>query len=243
MRRIVRIAGTTLVVAGALMLVWVVVVWRWQDPFTAAYTHWKQHQLASSYDHRFVAYKPSPTPRTTISPALATRVLGQEARRYRLGSHRGQAIGRIRVPRLGLNMIFVNGTDESSLEKGPGRDLRTYMPGEGQLIYIAGHRTTYLAPFAHIDALRPGDTITLEVPYGTFRYRVYRHVIVDADDLAVLRSGGREVVALQACHPRFFASQRYIVYGRLTQVEPRGGHAFRPTSTSLAAAPLAAAQG
>ena len=243
MRRILRIAGTTLVVVGVLMLVWVVVVWRWQDPFTAAYTHWKQHELASSYDHRFVAYKPSPAPRTTISPALATKVLGEEARRYRLESRRGQAIGRIRVPRLGLNMIFVNGTDTASLEKGPGRDLRTYMPGEGQLIYIAGHRTTYLAPFAHIDSLKPGDLIVLEVPYGTFRYRVYRHVIVPADDLAALRSSGREVVALQACHPRFFASHRYIVYGRLTQVAPRGGHAFTPPSTSLTAAPLAAAQG
>jgi len=242
-RRILRIAGTTLVVVGVLMLVWVVVVWRWQDPFTAAYTHWKQHELASSYDHRFVAYKPSPAPRTTISPALATKVLGEEARRYRLESRRGQAIGRIRVPRLGLNMIFVNGTDTASLEKGPGRDLRTYMPGEGQLIYIAGHRTTYLAPFAHIDSLKPGDLIVLEVPYGTFRYRVYRHVIVPADDLAALRSSGREVVALQACHPRFFASHRYIVYGRLTQVAPRGGHAFTPPSTSLTAAPLAAAQG
>ena len=243
MRRIVRIAGTTLVVAGVLMLIWVVVVWRWQDPFTAAYTHWKQHQLARSYDHRFVAYRPSPTPRTTISPALAAQVLGKEARRYRLSSHRGQAIGRIRVPRLGLNMIVVNGTDATSLEKGPGRDLRTYMPGEGQLIYIAGHRTTYLAPFAHIDSLRPGDVITLEVPYGTFRYRVFRHVVVPADDLAALRSHGREVVALQACHPRFFASHRYIVYGRLTQVAPRGGHMFTPPSTSLAAAPLAATQG
>ena len=243
MRRILRIAGTTLVVAGALMLVWVVVVWRWQDPFTAAYTHWKQHQLARSYDHRFVAYKPSATPHTTISPALATKVLGQEARRYRLSSRRGQAIGRIRVPRLGLNMVFVNGTDAASLEKGPGRDLRTYMPGEGQLIYIAGHRTTYLAPFAHINSMRPGDLIILEVPYGTFRYRAFRHVIVPADDLAALRSHGREVVALQACHPRFFASHRYIVYGRLTQVAPRGGHWFTPPSTSLSAAPLAAAQG
>ncbi len=243
MRRIVRIAGTALVVAGALMLVWVVVVWRWQDPFTAAYTHWKQHQLASSYDRRFVAYRPSPTPSTTISPTVAARALEREARRYRLGSGRGQAIGRIRVPRLGLNMIFVNGTDEASLEKGPGRDLRTYMPGEGQLIYIAGHRTTYLAPFANIDELRPGDMITLEVPYGTFRYRVFRHVIVAADDLAALRSHGREVVALQACHPRFFASHRYIVYGRLAQILPRGGHAFTPPSASLAAAPLAAAQG
>ena len=171
------------------------------------------------------------------------RTIERGARRYRLASHRGQAIGRIRVPRLHLNMILVNGTDHDSLKKGPGRDLRTYMPGEGQLIYIAGHRTTYLAPFAHIDSMRRGDLVTLEVPYATFVYRVFRKKIVPSDDLAVLHSQGREVVALQACHPRFFATNRYIVWGRLIRIEPRGAAAFTPPSTALAAAPLAAAQG
>jgi sortase A len=242
-RRALRITGTVLAVAGALMLIWVVIVWRWQDPFTALYTHWKQHQLAASYNRRFAAYAPSPRIRSETSLAAQMRVVAQEARRYRQESKRGQAIGRIIVHRLGLNMVLVNGTDDSTLKKGPGRDLRTYMPGEGQLIYIAGHRTTYLAPFAHIDALRPGDLVTLEVPYGTFRYRVFRHRIVPSDDLAVLRSHGREIVALQACHPRFFATHRYIAYGRLMRVEPRGGHPFKPPATTLAAAPLAAHRG
>ena len=136
-------------------------------------------------------------------------------------------------------MILVNGTDDATLKKGPGRDLRTYMPGEGQLIYIAGHRTTYLAPFAHIEKMRVGDAITLEVPYGTFRYRIFRKRIVTADDLAVLHSHGREVVVLQACHPRFFATHRYLVYARLARVEPRGGRWLHPPATQLAAAPLA----
>jgi sortase A len=220
-------------VGGVLMLVWVAIVWRWQDPFTALYTKWKQHQLAQSYEHRFAAYRPVPLSHSTPSLAATRRTIAREARAYRLHSRSGQAIGRILVPRLHLNMILVNGTDAGSLKKGPGRDARTFMPGQGQLIYIAGHRTTYLAPFAHIDALRPGDTVTLEVPYATFRYRVFRHVIVPADDLAVLKSHNREVVALQACHPRFFASHRYIAYGRLVRVEPRGGEAF----SALAAAP------
>jgi sortase A len=237
-----RIAGTALVVAGALVLVWVVVVWQWQDPFTALYTHWKQHQLAKSYERQFAAYHAERYDRqATIAARI--RTIEREARRYRLDSHRGQAIGRIRVPRLHLNMILVNGTDHDSLKKGPGRDLRTYMPGEGQLIYIAGHRTTYLAPFAHINALRRGDPITLEVPYGTFRYRVFRKKIVVSDDLAVLRSHGRDVVALQACHPRFFATHRYIVWGRLIRIAPRGASAFDPPSSTLTAAPLAAKQG
>jgi sortase A len=243
MRRLSRIAGTVLAAAGVGMLVWVLVVWRWQDPFTALYTHWKQHQLAQAYERRFSDYRPAQLRQNGVSVTTTTKAIAREARLYRIHSERGQAIGRIRVPRLHLNMILVNGTDHDSLTKGPGRDRRTYMPGEGQLVYIAGHRTTYLAPFAHIDRLRSGDSVTLEVPYATFRYRVFRHRIVDAHNLSVLRSHGRDVVELQACHPRFFASKRYIAYARLVRVEPRGGSAFEPPTTTLAAAPLAAAQG
>ncbi len=136
------------------------------------------------------------------------------AGRYRTAATVGQPIGRIRVPRLGLDMIVVDGTDHESLKKGPGWDSRTYMPGAGQLVYIAGHRTTYAAPFARIDRMRKGDLVEITVPYGRFRYRVSRSVIVPADDLSRLRSRGSEVLALQACHPRFSARQRYIVYAR-----------------------------
>ena len=243
MRRLSRIAGTLLVVAGLGMLAWVLVVWRWQDPFTALYTHWKQHQLSQAYERRFSAYEPAQLRQNEVSVSARTKVIAREARLYRIHSGRGQAIGRIRVPRLDLNMILVNGTDHNSLTKGPGRDRRTYMPGEGQLIYIAGHRTTYLAPFAHIERLQSGDAVTLDVPYATFRYRVFKHRIVGAHEMSVLRSHGVEVVELQACHPRFFASQRYIAYARLVRVEPRGGAAFEPPATALAAAPLAARQG
>jgi len=243
MRRLSRIAGTILAVAGLGMLAWVLVVWRWQDPFTALYTHWKQHQLSQAYERRFSAYEPAELRRNEVSVSARTKVIAREARLYRIQSGRGQAIGRIRVPRLDLNMILVNGTDHSSLTKGPGRDRRTYMPGEGQLVYIAGHRTTYLAPFAHIERVRSGDAVSLDVPYATFRYRVFKHRIVGAHEMSVLRSHGVEVVELQACHPRFFASQRYIAYARLVRVEPRGGAAFEPPATALAAAPLAARQG
>ena len=243
MRRLSRIAGAILAVAGLGLLVWVLVVWRWQDPFTALYTHWKQHQLSQAYERRFSAYEPAQLRQNEVSVSARTKVIAREARLYRIHSGRGQAIGRIRVPRLDLNMILVNGTDHNSLTKGPGRDRRTYMPGEGQLIYIAGHRTTYLAPFAHIERLRSGDAVTLDVPYATFRYRVFKHRIVGAHEMSVLRSHGVEVVELQACHPRFFASQRYIAYARLVRVEPRGGTAFEPPATALAAAPLAARQG
>jgi sortase A len=234
MRRSARILGTLMLVGGVLTLLWVVVVWQWQDPFTALYTRWQQHRLASSYDERFTKFHPLRPASNSLAAERLT--IAREAARYRLESKEGEAIGRIKVPRLGLNMILVNGTDESTLEKGPGRDLRTYMPGQGQLIYIAGHRTTYLAPFSHIDSLRAGDRVTLELPYATFVYRIVRHRIVPSDDLAVLKSHGREVVILQACHPRFFATHRYLAYALPVRVEPRAGPAYTPAQALAASA-------
>ena len=234
MRRLFRILGTLMVVGGVLTLLWVVVVWQWQDPFTALYTRWQQHRLASSYDERFTKFHPLRPAGDTL--AAEQRAIAREAAHYRRDSKRGEAIGRIKVPRLGLNMIFVNGTDHDTLKKGPGRDLRTFMPGQGQLIYIAGHRTTYLAPFSHIDSLRAGDRVTLELPYATFVYRISRHRIVPSDDLAVLKSHGNEVVILQACHPRFFATHRYLAYAVPIRVEPRDGSPYSPTEALAAPA-------
>jgi len=222
-RRTVRITGTLLIVAGALTLLWALVVWQWQDPFTALYTRWKQHQLTSQYDKRTKDFQAS-IAGASLDAERAS--IARAAKAYRAASKRGQAIGRIRIPRMGVNMILVNGTDHDTLKKGPGRDERTFMPGENRLVYIAGHRTTYLAPFSHIDRLRSGDRVTIQVPYGTFVYAVTRHRIVKATDLSVLRSPRHEVVELQACHPRFFATHRYIAYARLLRVEPNGAKPF-----------------
>ena len=78
--------------------------------------------------------------------------------------------------------------------------------------------------------------VKLELPYATFMYSVTSHVIVPADDLARLESHGREVLALQACHPRFFATQRYIVYARPVRVIPRHGVAYGVARNGLATA-------
>jgi sortase A len=223
-----RRLGTALMVAGIAILAWVFVVWQWNDPFTSLYTRWQQRGLESSYSAlvKEETAKPPVAP-VTADPAEAARAVEGAARRFRLASGEGDAIGKIVVPRLDLDMVFVDGTDAATLKKGPGRHLDTFMPGEGKLVYIAGHRTTYLAPFAHIDRLEPGDRIRLEMPYATVVYEVTRHAIVDDEDLSVLESHGREEVALQACHPRFFATQRYIVWGRPVEVRPRGGRAYR----------------
>ena len=79
-RRLTRIAGTTLLVAGIAVLAWVIVVWRWQDPFTALYTHWKQHQLAQSYEKRFAAYRPVKLERNQVSVATSRKTIEREAR-------------------------------------------------------------------------------------------------------------------------------------------------------------------
>ena len=130
-------------------------------------------------------------------------------------------------------MIVVDGTDESSLTRGPGLDQRTAMPGRSRLVYVAGHRTTYLAPFAHIEEIVPGSVIRLEMPYATFVYRAYGHLIVPATDLAVLRPVGHELLRLQACHPRFFATHRYIVQAHLVSERPRGASALVVAAESL----------
>jgi len=215
-----RILGTLMVVAGTLLLAWALLVWRWQDPFTALYTLWQQRNLADEYEEqveRFQVPKGDNTPRR----------IAALARRYRLTLREGDAIGRLKIPRLDVNMIVVNGTGTNTLKKGPARHRRTFLPGEGKLVYIAGHRTTYSAPFSDIDDLRRGDRVRLELPYAAFEYRIRGHRIVQAHEVSVLRSRRREEVALQACWPRFFASHRYIAYARPVRVIPRSGSPYR----------------
>jgi sortase A len=233
MRRVARISGTLLMAAGVLTLAWAIVVWRWQDPFTALYTHWQQGKLSASLNHEFAAYHPVRVDRTDL--AAERRAISADARSFRHTAKTGQAIGRIVIGRIGLKMVLVNGTDEETLKKGPGRDARSYMPGQDRLVYIAGHRTTYLAPFSHIDSIRDGDFISLQMPYATFVYRAFMHRIVAASDMSVLRSPKHEVLELQACHPRFFATHRYIVYAKLVSVLPRGGVAY-PVEAAAGAA-------
>jgi sortase A len=228
-RRTSRIFGSLLVIAGVLTLAWVVVVWRWEDPFTAIYTHFQQARLASAYEKRAGAFHAKPTHGDLAS---VQRQVAGEARAYQRTLKTGDPVGRLRIGRIGLNMVVVQGTDHETLKKGPGHYLGSALPGEGKLIYVAGHRTTYLAPFAWINNIRVGDYITFEVPYGTFTYRVTRHYIVADNTVAVLKDTGNEILRLQACHPRFFATHRYIVDAKLVGVAPRGGSAYSPVRSA-----------
>ena len=122
------------------------------------------------------------------------------------------------INKIGASFDVVQGTDTASLEKGPGHYPATALPGLGQTVAIAGHRTTYLAPFRHIDALAPGDRIVLKMPYARFTYVVQYHKIVLPTALWVTDNVGYERLVLSACNPLYSAAQRIIVFARLQEV-------------------------
>jgi sortase A len=218
MRRLARTAGTLMLVAGVGVLLWAAAVWQWEDPFTAALNHWEQRGLEQGFERRLEEGGSGST-----AAAGGHADLVRSAADWRERSGHGAAIARLRIPRLGLSAIVVNGTDAEALERGPGRYLGSGMPGEGELVYIAGHRTTYGAPFSRIDRLRKGDRVFLELPYGTFEYAITGRRIVAANRTSVLKSKGFEQLVLQACHPRFFASHRYLAYAKPVAVTARAG--------------------
>jgi sortase A len=229
MHKASRIFGSLLIVAGALTLAWVILVWRWEDPFTALYTHFQQARLSRNYDKRAAAFHPRLTRRDL---AGTQREVASEARAYGRTIHTGDPIGRLRIGRIGLNIVVVQGTDHATLKKGPGHYPGSALPGQGHLVYVAGHRTTYLAPFASIDSIRVGDYIGFELPYGTFTYRATRHYVVADNAVRVLKDTGAEILRLQACHPRFFATHRYLLDAKLVGVAPRGGSAYAPVKSA-----------
>ena len=124
--------------------------------------------------------------RRSCAPRSASRSRFAAAER----GHTGRPLGRIRITRIGLSSIVVENTDYwGSLSKGPGRYEQGSFPGLGQTTGIAGHRTTFAAPFRHIDSIRVGDSIVVQMPYGTFTYRVMRHRIVDNGDWSIMQQG------------------------------------------------------
>jgi sortase A len=100
---------------------------------------------------------------------------------------------------------------------------------------IAGHRTTFGAPFRHIDRLKAGDAIRLELPYGNFTYVVTGHEIVEQNDWSIIREDGFDTLVLSACHPLYSASQRWIVYARLHRVELPNGRSYTVASADTPA--------
>jgi sortase A len=99
-------------------------------------------------------------------------------------------------------------------------------------VAIAGHRTTYLAPFRDIDEIRDGDEIRVEMPYAAFTYTVEKHEVVDPGDVGIIKSVGYPRLVLTACHPLYSAAQRWAVFAKLTRID-----LFAPSGTGRWQAP------
>lgn len=133
----------------------------------------------------------------------------------------GEPIGKIEIDRIGLSAYVVEGVGDDDLHSGPGHYPGTPLPGQKGNSAIAGHRTTYGAPFANIDKLEPGDEIRVTTLQGTFTYAVMPqedgsgHIIVSPNAVEVLNDAGDNRLTLTACHPRYSAAQRIIVFAEL----------------------------
>jgi len=216
MSRVARIFSTVLITAGLVVMADVGLTLAYKEPISSIYGEIKQHAAANQLAD-LESHYPTPADLASIAGVRGVdRKAGILARRFGDQTHEGEAIGRIIVPAMGLNAVFVQGTDTGSLQKGPGHYPDTPFPGEGGTVGIAGHRTTYLAPFRHIDSMHKGDRITLEMPYGTFTYRVQKSEIVDPSDVQIVHKVGYERLVLTACHPLYSASQRYAIFARLS---------------------------
>ena len=127
----------------------------------------------------------------------------------------GEPIGDIRIPVIGVNQVVVEGTNTPDLRKGPGHYIGTPLPGQGGNAAVAGHRTTYGHPFYNLDAVKVGDPIVLTTLQGIFVYDTTKSLVVSPSDTSVIRNQFANLITLTTCNPRFSASTRLVVQGKL----------------------------
>jgi sortase A len=219
MKRLIRDISSVLIIAGVLLLVDAGLTLVWQEPLTALIGLIKRGEI----DKRYLVQHLSPLDRNALaSLRTVEQRIALLARIDQRQVATGAAIGRLTIGRIGSSYEVVQGTDTSTLEKGPGHYPETAFPGLGQTMAIAGHRTTYLAPFRHLDGVSAGDRIVLRMPYATFTYVVQYRKIVLPTALYVIRNVGYDRLVLSACNPLYSAAQRIIVFARLQEVAPAG---------------------
>jgi sortase A len=222
MSGLLRGMSTVLIVAGVLLVADAVLTLVWQEPVSAFIANREQDRLETRLKE-LERSLPSPLDQRALATLHGSRRrIAFLARALRRHVQDGQAMGRIRIPKIHASYVVVDGTAGADLRKGPGFYSQTPLPGLPGTVAIAGHRTTYLAPFRHIDRLGRGDEVDVEMPYGRFTYEVERRRIVEPTALWVIRRTGYDRLVLSACHPLYSAAKRIVVFARLRKVEPRG---------------------
>jgi sortase A len=219
-RRVLRILSTALITAGLVILLDVAVTLAWREPVSTIYGSIQQGRATDALDELRDEFPSAADLRAADRVDGVRRRAGVLADRFadQVAERAGEGIGRVRLPGIGLDSVLVEGTDTDTLRTGPGRYPDTAVPGQGRTVGIAGHRTTYLAPFRNIDDLEDGDEVIVEMPYATFTYEIERIDIVEPTDVQIVKDAGYERVVLTACHPLYSAAQRYAVFGRLEGV-------------------------
>lgn len=222
MKRALRAFSTVLIVAGLLLLADAGITLAWQEPVSALMARIQQDKLSGQLEEIEQA-PPTPVQRRALAalPSQRRRVAFL-AREARSSAQEGEPIGRIEIPEIGADFVVVQGTDAATLHKGPGHYPDTTFPGLPGTVGIAGHRTTYGAPFRKVDELERGDSIVLSMPYGRFTYAVQGTKIVPPSAVWVTRDVGYDRLVLSACHPLYSAAERIIVFARLERMQSRG---------------------
>jgi sortase A len=215
---VLHFVASVLICSGILMLIDAGLTLAWQEPVSAFIAARQQDSLGHMLDDApaFLA----PEKKATAKLRDPRKRLRRLAAVWRAHMQTGDAVGRIILPTLHRKYVVVQGTNTTSLRKGPGHYPKTAMPGQGGTVAIAGHRTTYLAPFRTINQLKPGQVIVLDMPYAVVNYEVERIQIVKPTALWITnRVPGAERLVLSACHPLYSASHRIIAFARLKSVE------------------------
>ena len=220
MRRFVRAVSSVLILSGLLLVIDAGVTLLWQEPVTAVIGLIKRGEINKGLLDRPLTLS-AQDDRALAGITSAQRRIAFYARLYDRRAVTGEAIGTIDFPKLHASYDVIQGTDTASLEEGPGHYPATAVPGvPGDTVAIAGHRTTYLAPFRYLNELEPGDMIVVNMPYARFTYRVQKQQIVTPTSLWITANKGYERLVLSACNPLYSASQRIAVFASLYEQQP-----------------------
>ena len=234
-RRALRVLAWVLIFAGTLALLDAAVTLVWQEPISALYAKLEQDHLEGALRHVERAPPTAAERRELASLSDERRRIAFLAGELDRRTADGGAIGRIVIPRIGVSFVVVKGTSTEDLETGPGIYPETGFPGSGRTTAIAGHRTTFLAPFRHIDALRYGNRIRLQMPYAEFVYMVIgERVVAPTDVQAAVGTVSYNRLVLSACTPLFSAAKRLLVFAHLVRTVPRGAARILPGGANRA---------